>query len=136
MFNTILVPIDIGHADSSNEIIKIAATNASSDARIVLLYVVEEIPKWVAVELPEDIQKKSLQSAIEQLDAIAAATDITVEAEVRVGHPYQTILDASKDLNAELIVIASHKPGLQDYLLGSTAAKVVRHAMCSVLVVR
>ena len=37
---------------------------------------------------------------------------------------------------ADLIIIASHKPGFQDYFLGSTAAKVVRHAPCSVLVVR
>ncbi len=136
MFNTILVPVDIGHADNINNIIKIAAKNANDGARIILLYIVEEIPKWVAVELPDSIQIKSFQSAKEQLDAIASASDVSVEADVRVGHPYQTILDTSKDLNAELIVIASHKPGLQDYLLGSTAAKVVRHAMCSVLVVR
>jgi len=36
----------------------------------------------------------------------------------------------------DLIIVGSHKPGLQDYLLGSTAARVVRHAMCSVLVGR
>ena len=35
-----------------------------------------------------------------------------------------------------MIVIASHDPGLADYLLGSTAGRVVRHAHCSVLVVR
>jgi len=34
------------------------------------------------------------------------------------------------------IVIGSHKPGLRDYLLGSTAAKVVRHAACAVHVKR
>ena len=36
----------------------------------------------------------------------------------------------------DLIIVASHRPGLQDYFLGSTAAKVVRHAKCSVLVIR
>ena len=44
--------------------------------------------------------------------------------------------DVVKD-NTDLISkIASHQPGLQDYFLGSTAAKVVRHATCSVLVMR
>ena len=37
---------------------------------------------------------------------------------------------------ADCIVIGSHKPGLIDYLLGSTAARVVRHAPCAVHVLR
>ncbi len=36
----------------------------------------------------------------------------------------------------DCIVIGSHKPGLSDYLLGSTAARVVRHAPCAVHVYR
>jgi nucleotide-binding universal stress UspA family protein len=35
-----------------------------------------------------------------------------------------------------VIVLASHRPELKDYLLGPNAARVVRHAKCSVLVVR
>ena len=136
MFKTILVPIDIGHADNSNHIINIAATNGGKDARIILLNVVENIPKWVAVELPDDFQEKSFQEAKQQLEALADASDVKSEVDVRIGHPYQTILDTVKEVGADLIVIASHQPGLQDYLLGSTAAKVVRHARCSVLVVR
>lgn len=136
MFKTILVPIDIGHADNSNHVINIAATNADSEARIILLNVVEDIPKWVAVELPGGFQEKSQLESKKQLQAIVDASDVNVEADVRIGHPYQTILDTVKEVGADLIVIPSHKPGLQDYLLGSTAAKVVRHANCSVLVVR
>jgi len=59
-----------------------------------------------------------------------------VQVIVRTGHSYNTILEVAKEKNADLIIIASHRPGLQDYFLGSTAAKVVRHANCSVLVVR
>lgn len=136
MFKTILVPIDIGHADKSNDVINIAAANGNEDVRIILLNVVEDIPKWVAVELPAGFQKKSLESAQHELNDIANASDVKTEVDIRVGHPYQTILEVAKKEGAELIVIASHQPGLQDYLLGSTAAKVVRHARCSVLVVR
>ncbi|MEP4424264.1 MAG: universal stress protein, partial [Nitratireductor sp.] len=46
------------------------------------------------------------------------------------------ILAVAKEKQADVIVIASHKPGLQDYLIGSTAARVVRHAACSVHVMR
>jgi len=59
-----------------------------------------------------------------------------MEIAVRTGRSYSSILDVADEKEAELIIIASHRPGLQDYFLGSTASKVVRHAKCSVLVVR
>ena len=37
---------------------------------------------------------------------------------------------------ADLIVVGSHRPAMRDYLLGTNAARVVRHAHCSVLVAR
>ncbi|WP_179655998.1 universal stress protein, partial [Salmonella enterica] len=37
---------------------------------------------------------------------------------------------------ADMVIIASHRPDITTYLLGSNAAAVVRHAECSVLVVR
>ena len=37
---------------------------------------------------------------------------------------------------ADLIIIGSHRPAMSTYLLGSNATTVVRHAGCSVLVVR
>lgn len=136
MFKTILVPIEIGNADKAASAINIAATNGNEDTRIILLNIVEEIPKWATVELPKGLQKKSLQHSQQALTNIASASGVKTEVEVRVGHPYQTILEVAEETGAEMIVIASHKPGLQNYLLGSTAAKVVRHANCSVLVVR
>jgi nucleotide-binding universal stress UspA family protein len=136
MFRTILVPIDVGNADNSKHVINIAATNGDDDARIILLNVVEDIPKWVAVELPDGFQERSYKESKKQLEEIAKASGANVEIEVLIGHPYQTILDTVKKVGADLIVIASHQPELQDYLLGSTAAKVVRHARCSVMVVR
>ena len=42
----------------------------------------------------------------------------------------------AKKIGADLIIVASHKPNVGDYLLGTTAARVVRHATCSVFVVR
>ena len=42
----------------------------------------------------------------------------------------------AKEIGADLIVMGSHRPELADYLLGANAAKVVRHADCSVMVVR
>ena len=101
-----------------------------------LLYVVEDIPSYVAAELPTGLVDKSKANAHKELEGVAATVDGPVEVEVRAGHANTSILAAAEDCGADLIIIGSHRPGLQDYLLGSTAGKVVRHSACSVLVVR
>ena len=136
MFKTILVPIDLANIAGGKANIDIAVKQADADAKVILLNVVEEIPGWAAAELPANLIENSLTSAQEELQAIADASGLSIEAEVRSGHSYQTILDVAEEKAADLIIIASHRPGLQDYFLGSTAAKVVRHAKCSVMVIR
>ena len=136
MYKNILVPIDMAHVAEGKANIDLAAQHAAAGAKIILLNVVEDIPNWAAVELPAGLLDQSLKSAQNELKAIATAAGMKMEVEVRTGHSYNTILDVAKEKNADLIIIASHRPGIQDYFLGSTAAKVVRHANCSVLVVR
>ncbi len=52
------------------------------------------------------------------------------------GKIYQQILETAKRIGADLIVMGSHRPELKDYLLGPNASRVVRHAGCSVMVIR
>ncbi|MBN35331.1 MAG: hypothetical protein CMM46_11275 [Rhodospirillaceae bacterium] len=55
-----------------------------------------------------------------------------------VGHGsiHGEILRMSEQIKADLIVMASHKPAVRDYLLGPNAAHVMRHASVSVLIIR
>ena len=59
-----------------------------------------------------------------------------VHIHVAEGAPKDKILEIAKKLPADMVIIASHRPDITTYLLGSNAAAVVRHAECSVLVVR
>lgn len=136
MYKTILVPIDMAHVAEGNSTVDIAKKHADQGAKIILLNVVEEIPTWAASAIPADVIDRSREESREALEALASASGPNVEARIRSGHAYNTILDEAGQSDADLIIITSHRPGLQDYLLGSTAAKVVRHANCSVLVVR
>jgi len=136
MYKTILVPIDMSHVVEGKANINLAAQHAADGAKIILLNVVEEIPTWAVAQLPADIIKDSFEAVRTEMKAIANASSMKMEVEVRAGHSYNTILDVAKEKNVDLIIIASHRPGFQDYFLGSTAAKVVRHASCSVIVVR
>ena len=52
------------------------------------------------------------------------------------GTIYEKIVDAANEIDAEIIVMAAHRPSLKDYLLGPNTARVARHARCSVQIVR
>jgi nucleotide-binding universal stress UspA family protein len=59
-----------------------------------------------------------------------------VSSVVTLGGVYHDVLQEADKIRADLIVIGSHRPTRATYLLGSNAASIVRHARCSVLVVR
>ncbi len=139
MYKNILVPIDLAQPAGGSEAVALAGRLCeSSDAKIRLLYVIPEVPKFVTAELPSDSYDKARAFAEAGLRRFADQGNLPPEVEkiVRVGHPYPEILAIAKDSGTDLIIVASHKPGLGDYFLGSVAAKVVRHAQCSVLVQR
>jgi len=53
-----------------------------------------------------------------------------------VGYTSEGLMAVGERIGADLIVLASHRPAMKDYLLGANASRVVRHAPCSVFVVR
>jgi nucleotide-binding universal stress UspA family protein len=136
MYKAIMVPIDLSHAEKGKVMIEVAKKLGDKTAGIVLINVVANIPTYVAAELPGGIIDKAKEDAHSVLEDMAKAAGMKADVDVRSGTPATAILAAAEEKGADLIIIASHQPGLQDYLLGSTAGRVVRHAKCSVLVVR
>jgi len=136
MYSTIIVPIDLSQETKGRSILDRAMRLGGEDARIVVVNVLEELPGYVAIELPAGLVEQSRKDAEEKLRTIAAEAGVKAEIVVRVGHPGNQILELAEETKADLIIVASHRPGLQDYFIGSTAGRVVRHANCSVLVTR
>jgi nucleotide-binding universal stress UspA family protein len=134
MYKTILVPVDLSHPEQGSKALGIARQIVSGQSRIVALYVAADIPTFIAGQLPEGVIQKNLATARAELSA--RADEAGAESEVRSGQPATVILEYAKEIAADLIIVASHRPGLEDYFLGSTAARVVRHAECPVLVDR
>ena len=123
MYSTIIVPTDFLDEEATIRSLK-KAEDLSDGGRIILLHVLEAVPYLVSMTR-------------ETMDQWIKKSGIDAEVEVRHdGSPYHNVIESAKEHKADLILINSHKPGLQDYLLGSTAGKVVRHAQCSVLVDR
>jgi len=91
--------------------------------------------EYVPVDFDVDQAKRSKEA----LDAILANIDLPAErksAATRAGGIYHELLQEASEWDADLIVVGSHRPVMSDYLLGSNAKTIVRHAQCSVLVVR
>lgn len=135
MYHNILVPISFDSERDISAPLKLAKMLATPEARITLLHVVEHIPAYAISYMPPDYLAEARKALKGELDKLAAnlpnAAGVLIE-----GHSGRSILDWAETNKPDLIIISSHRPGMQDLLLGSTAAQVVRHAQCAVHVVR
>lgn len=134
MYQKILVPMALDHG-ISGKTLAIARALCSPGGSIVALHVYE-IPKGsVAAYMGEDIIRKGYERSAQLLKEKTANMDDVVTDIVR-GEAHRKIIDYALEHGFDCIVIGSHKPDLSDYLIGSTAARVVRHAPCAVHVHR
>jgi universal stress protein F len=136
MYKKILVPVDIGQLDKGEKILLKAMEIVDDGGSILLLNVAEDIPGYITIELPLDFIEASIKEASEQLNTLNEKTGAKALVLTRIGSPAREILAAAEENGADLVIIASHRPDFSNYLLGSTADRVVRHAKCSVLVDR
>lgn len=140
MFKTILVPVDLGEIEAAQPALDKAvelATAAEGDIR--LIYVRAIVPVTYMEFMPPAFDQEQQDEAEKRLAKLAASIKLPVErvsAVVRLGSVYNEVLDEAEKTGTDLIVIGSHRPSMATYLLGSNAATIVRHAKCSVLVVR
>ena len=141
MYKTILLAIDMNEPSSWEKALPVALEQASSGGG--KLHIMTVVPDFgmaiVGSFFPADYEKQALAEADKSLaDFIAKNVPGEIEAAHSVGHGtiYKEVLATAEHIGADLIVMASHRPAQSDYLLGPNAARVVRHATCSVLVVR
>ena len=135
MYKNILVPVAVDHDPETERALTVARLLKDEGGRITLLTVLEAVPEFIMNQLPEgqlehnrDEMKKGLS------EDMAGADDVDIA--VVSGHAGRTILDFAGEQGIDCIVMNSHRPDLTDYFLGSTAARVVRHAQCAVHVLR
>jgi len=140
MFKRILVPVDLADTDLAQSAIETAASLAkASGGQVRLLNVMPPTPSMLTPYVPADFDARQRVSAEEALVIIARESGVDVGhigIVVRQGGVYHEVLEEAKEIEADLIVMSSHRPAAKRYFLGSNAGHVVRYAACSVLVVR
>jgi universal stress protein A len=137
----ILVPIDF--SEGARKALRYAVPFAKTfGASLSLVHVVEppsfpvDMPVYAPIrseeELAQEAKSRLFSLADEDVDEF-----VPVNVHVRTGQAYREVTDLAKELETDLIIIATHGyTGLTHLLLGSTAEKVARYAPCPVLIVR
>ncbi len=91
---------------------------------------------WPLSEEPLEVAlRKQAQTYLDER-ARSVPSELLGEVQVALGVPWQAVCSAAREQNVDLMVIGSHGYGGVDYLIGTTAAKIVNHADRPVLVVR
>jgi nucleotide-binding universal stress UspA family protein len=140
MYKQILVPVDLADVELAKPAIETAVSLARASCGAVrLINVLPMTPVMLAEYVPPDFDVQQRKSAEDALAIIARESGLDsphVSSIVRQGGIYHEVLEEAKAVNADLIVMSSHRPAMRTYFLGSNAGHVVRYAKCSVLVVR
>ncbi|MCC9626099.1 universal stress protein [Thalassospira sp. MA62] len=141
MYKDILLSIDLDQDSSWKKALPVALKQAETfNARLHVLTVIPSVGmSMVGQFFPKGYEKKVLESYNEQLHAFVAEhipDTVKVQHIVGQGTVYEVILQMAEKAKCDLIILSAHRPELKDYLLGPNAARVVRHAKCSVMVVR
>ena len=141
MYKEILLAVDLNDIESQRKAIETAIALARAFGARVHVHTV--LPDFgmpiVASYFPKGFESKALETAKQTLHDFVKETfpeDLGVLQILGQGGIYQEILSGAKQIGADLIVMASHRPGYEDYLIGPNASRVMRHAKCSVMVVR
>lgn len=139
MFRKIMVPVDIADPENCGRSVD-AARELAAPARadVKLVAVLEPPTTGMAMDVGHDLFERAAEQVQAEMAKLAekCGGDLRVETTVRQGAVYHEVLQEAEDWGADIIVMGSHRPAMRTYLLGSNAARIVRHARCSVLVLR
>jgi nucleotide-binding universal stress UspA family protein len=142
-FNAIVVPTDF--SDHSLRALAYAIGLAEKyEASVNMIYVHEPALQvsdmaWVGVDersLKEEHVKQA-HGNIERIKREQIPTGLSARVEVRTGNAVDEIIRYADEVNADMIVMATHgRSGLSHILMGSTAEQVIRKASCPVLTLK
>ena len=135
MAKNVLIPVAPDHEGLVRRKIDAARKLLEPGGRITLLTVIEDMPA-IASDLVTVEAAQHLSSRVRARLENAAGSAKDIDIAVSRGKPGLRIAEFARENEVDLIIAGSHKPGAEDYFLGSTASRVARRAHCSVYILR
>ena len=140
LYKVILVPIDF--SECSNRTLEYATHIAIRENANIWLLHVFRIPDYAVTHYgwgEQDCRSAELE-ARENLSAVekeVLSRGIKAKSFFRVGHPLEEIISVANEPEVDIVLIGSHGcSAIKRLLLGSTTARVIEHARCTVMVVK
>ncbi|MGK0269698.1 MAG: nucleotide-binding universal stress UspA family protein [Cocleimonas sp.] len=133
MYNKILIASALNQG-FSDRALQAAKSLITENGKIIVAHVMEPVNNVVQSFVKDDVKSK----AHDKIKSMMAErnNDDAIESEILQGQAGREISKYAEKIGADCIIIGSHKPGLEDFFLGSTSSRVVRHSKCSVHVLR
>lgn len=141
MFNQILIPVDLAHQEQIAQLREAARLLIDGAGTITLLYVdpITVHKEALMIQLGESQyaeHQRETQALLQSLSESLQLENVTMNVVTREGTAHDQILEYAAEISADAILMMASRPGFSDYFIGSTAERVVRHADCSVFVIR
>jgi universal stress protein F len=140
MYSRIIVPIAMDHLEHGEKVLERAKSLLDEGGEIILLNVVEDLNAYaqgyMIVDFPLEMMEASRSHAKKTLSELMEKHSINGQVEIRIGGAAGVINAFAEEAEGDLVIIASHRPGLIDYFIGSTASRVASHCKCAVLIDR
>ena len=150
MSKKILVPIDLADMKTSAKVLEAALEqfDAAKDPELIVMTVVPHFVTGVDYRYAirgetggsQDFDlRKLVAEALKKLNEVveeATPDGMSVKTIARHGSVYEEVLEVAEEIGADQIVVGAHRPSAADFLIGPNTARIVRHAKCSVNVVR
>lgn len=137
MYKAVMIPVDLAHVDQLAKAIQTAADLAKLySAKLVVVGVTGTAPSDVAhnpAEFTQKLEAFAADQSAKHGHAIEARAITSHDPAVDID---ETLEKAADEIGADLVVMASHVPGMLEYVIASRAGYLASHSSRSVFVVR
>jgi nucleotide-binding universal stress UspA family protein len=134
MYKKILISMSLDHG-FGEQAIQVARALSAQGGEILAVHVYETLQGSAKAFVAHHDVDKAIAAAQGRIEE-RVKDEADIKAVLLMGHSGRALTDYATEVGADCILVGAHKPGLRDFLLGSTAARVVRHAQCTVHVLR
>lgn len=134
MYKKILISMSLDHG-FGEQAIQVARALSEQGGEIFAVHVYETLQGSAKAFVAQQDVDNAIAAAQGRIE-LRVQDEADITAVLLKGHSGRALTDYATEIGADCILVGAHKPGLRDFLLGSTAARVVRHAQCTVHVLR
>lgn len=141
MSRTVLISVDIANLHAYQEPIKTMVEYVRPDDHLILMTVIENVSSgYISSFLPKDIGAAAEAAAKEDLQDFSAKHFPNYAEKKHVvgnGNVYESVIEIGAKAEVDLIIAIERRVEHNEAsVFGPNAARIARHAHCSVLIIR